>query len=212
MKLHNKIFTICLFLMTSLSISSQKLALEGGYFNPQRHGTALGQTYIDNIRLGLHAELPWKYNLGVLSGVYYNLGYASRSQAYPNDYSVNYNSWIHSVEIPVRAMYRIHFSKNFGMFVYGGPNVQIGILHPTDISANLSQTLTNLTGIVSEQIDEYSEGRLNRLNFQLGTGGGFQYKSYILKGGYDWGLNNLDKTNTGNLYQQNWYTTFAWEF
>ncbi len=206
------ITAIGIFLFTTLGLSSQKLALEGGYFNPQRHGTALGQTYIDNVRLGVQAELPWKYNISALSGLYYNLGYAERAQGYPNDYYVNYNSWIHSVEIPLRAMYRIHFSKNFGMFVYGGPNLQIGLLNNTTINANLSPALETITGIRSGQVEEYSDGRLNRFNFQLGTGGGFQYKSYILKGGYDWGLNNLDKTGTGNLYQRNWYAAFAWEF
>lgn len=212
MKFNKAILLISILTITSLSISAQKFAIEGGYFNPQRHGTALGQTYSDNLRIGLQAELPWKYNLGLLSGVYYSPGYVYRSQSYPNDYYVNYTSYSHSIEIPLRAMYRIKFSKNLGMFVYGGPNLQVGLLNNTSIFADLSNELASLTGITTSKTEEYSDGRLNRFNIQLGAGGGIQFKSYIIKGGYDWGLNNIDKTGTGNLYERNWYTTFAWEF
>jgi hypothetical protein len=50
------------------------------------------------------------------------------------------------------------------------------------------------------------------LNLQIGVGGGVQWKKYQVKAGYDWGLNNLNKTSSGNIYQKGLYISFAYDF
>lgn len=195
-----------------LSANAQIFSFEAGYLNPHRLGTATGQTSSDDLRLGVQAEIPWKYNFGLLTGLYYNPSYATRTQNYSGDNYVDYTSWTHSLEIPIRAMYRIHFTKTLGIFIYGGPNIQAGLLNSTHIDAYLSDVLANMTGIQTGTTNDFTSGKLNRINLQLGTGGGIQWKSYILKGGYDWGMNNLNKDGFGILKQRDWHVSVAYQF
>ena len=53
---------------------------------------------------------------------------------------------------------------------------------------------------------------IHRMNFQLGVGGGIQYKNYQLKSGYDFGIHSINAVDTGSLYQGGWYISLSYQF
>lgn len=197
------------FLGVSFMNAQNKITLEGGYFNPKRVGAQTSETYFDAIRIGSLYEYNLKYNFALQSGLLYNIGYSSKTQKYLTD-NVMYKTWSHAWEIPVRVVYNQPLFKDFKVFGFAGPNLQIGFIQNQKIISNLNSTLETMTGIQSGNFNLYKND-LNIINFQLGAGGGVQWRQFILKSGYDWGLNNLDKTKKDKVYQGQWYVSFGYQ-
>jgi hypothetical protein len=210
----NLIFLIMAFGI--LNSQSQTIILEGGYFNPKRVGATTSETYFDAIRLGGLTEFGLKYNFGVQTGLLYNLGYSHKIQRYSmSSDSVVYKTWSHALEIPLRLVYNQPLFKDFKLFGFIGPNIQVGLFQPQQVDANLSDALTDMTGIHSGKYNIYKVDATgknwSRINVQIGAGGGVQWRKFLLKSGYDWGLNNLDQTKSDYVRQGNWYVSFGYQ-
>lgn len=197
------------------SLNAQKLFLEAGYLNPHRSGAVSREDYFDAGRVGVLAEYALKYNFGIQTGALLNVGYAHKVQRYgltSGSDSVIYKTFNVGIDIPARIVYNQKLFWGISMFAFAGPNIQIGLFQPQTTEASLSTNWQQLTGITSGTRDLYSYDQgVRRINFQLGLGGGFQWKKYILKGGYDWGINGLDKTGADRMLQRNWYTSFVYQ-
>lgn len=213
MKLTKANLLLLMLFAATITLSAQKIYLEGGYLNSHRFGELSPEDYFDGGRAGVIAEYDLKYNFGVQTGVLLNIGYASKVQRYgQDDDSVKYTTWNIGLDIPVRLVYHQKLFWGISMFGFAGPNIQLGIFQPQDTQASLSQTYQSLTGITSGKRDlyTYADG-MRRINLQLGAGGGFQWKKYILKGGYDWGINSLDKTGFDRMVHNNWHVSFVYQ-
>ena len=126
--------------------------------------------------------------------------------------SVVYNTWTHGLEIPLHIIYNQKLFGDVSIFGYAGPNIQIGINQNLWMTETLSTSLENLTGITAvDGAQNLYQSKLQRINFQLGAGGGVQWKQFMLKSGYEWGINNLDKTGVDYVTQGHWYASFAYQ-
>ncbi len=64
-----------------------------------------------------------------------------------------------------------------------------------------------------DENDLYKKAMISRINFQMGAGGGVQWKNYQLKGGYDFGINSINKVDTSKLLRQSgWYVSLVYQF
>jgi hypothetical protein len=207
MKKAPKISLLVVLLSIATLMNAQTYRLEVGYNNPDRTGVGYSNTYFNGIRLGGTAEFDLKNNLSLLTGVLYNVVYSNKKQGYPNSTSVTYETFGHFVDIPLRINYTYPLTKDLKIFGFAGPNLNIGL-------AQSMKTISDVSSIPSEPFtDLYTAAVLNRLNFQLGAGGGVQWKTYQFKAGYDFGINNLNKVSgAGSLYQKGWYVSFAYQF
>ena len=207
-----KIYSILALLVITFTANAQKYRLEIGYNNPVRKGAAVSSTYFNGIRLGGTAEFDLKNNFSLLTGVLYNFVYSNKIQMYTNKDSVRYKSVGHLIEIPIRATYTLPLSKTLKLFGYAGPNISFGLAQKQETTSQLTPEYNSLYEVNSGTLDIYKSSMVNRLNLQIGVGGGVQWKKYQLKSGYDWGINNLDRTGTGIQHQNGWYVSFAYEF
>ena len=131
---------------------------------------------------------------------------------YPNADSVTYRTFGHFLDIPIRVTYSYPITKNLKVFGFAGPNINIGLFQNQQTISTLSDALNRTNGIVPGKVDMYNGSILNRLNLQIGLGGGIQWKKYQLKAGYDFGINNINKSGSTNLNQSGWYISVAYEF
>ena len=202
-----KLLIISLLLLINLlpiAVNAQKLALETGYANPLRYGSHFSTTYLHANQLGITIKQDLKYNLSLLTGFTYSVAYGANNQIYPSS-GVNYYTLALFGDVPLQLHYALPVSDSFQFFAFAGPKLNIGLLQKQIVNSNYP-------GVPSTDRYLYTDKILRNLNYQLGAGGGMQWKSLILKGGYDFGLNNLNKLTTGNLYQNAWYATFGYEF
>ncbi|MDP4238637.1 MAG: outer membrane beta-barrel protein [Bacteroidota bacterium] len=227
MKSALKIRLLFVLFVVICSVNAQVYRLEVGYNNPVRTGTgasanlsninplpidvlntqvgSLSSTYFNGIHLGATVEYDLKNQFSLLTGALYNLVYSDKIQIYPKSTSITYVTWGHSLDIPIRLTYTQPLSRTLKVFGFAGPNINIGLYQST-------KTTSDVSYIPSKFSDLYKDAVLNRLNFQLGAGGGVQWKKYQLKAGYDFGINNLNRLGTGNMYQKGWYVTFGYSF
>lgn len=191
--------------LDSLIFKKLTYRLEVGYNNPVRYGIGVSSIYFNGIKLGLTAELNLKNNMSLLTGALYNLVYSDDLQKYPNLTSVNKLSYGHFIDVPVRFIYTYPLSKNLKLFGFAGPNLNIGLYQ-------VQGTISTVSSVSTVYSNLYKSSVLNQLDLQVGIGGGVQWKKFQLKAGYDYGLLNMNRLDTGNLYQKGWYVTFGVKF
>ena len=199
-------------------LSAQTYRLEVGFVSPKQSGAEFSTNYFNGGRLGVTAEFGLKHNFSLLTGALYSLVYSNKVQYYSSTDSVTYKTFGHSIDIPLRLTYTLPLSKNLKVFGFAGPNINVGIAQPRKTTAVLSSSLREVIdefGNVPTNGTEdlYKNAMISRINFQMGAGGGVQWKNYQLKGGYDFGINSINKVDTSKLYRQGgWYVSLVYQF
>ena len=199
-------------------LSAQTYRLEVGFVSPKQSGAELSTNYFNGGRLGVTAEFGLKHNFSLLTGALYSLVYSNKVQYYSSTDSVTYKTFGHSIDIPLRLTYTLPLSKNLKIFGFAGPNINVGIAQPRKTTAVLSSSLREVIdefGNVPTNGTEdlYKNAMISRINFQMGAGGGVQWKNYQLKGGYDFGINSINKVETSKLFRQGgWYVSLVYQF
>ena len=199
-------------------LSAQTYRLEVGFVSPKQSGAELSTNYFSGGRLGVTAEFGLKHNFSLLTGALYSLVYSNKVQYYSSTDSVTYKTFGHSIDIPLRLTYTLPLSKNLKIFGFAGPNINVGIAQPRKTTAVLSSSLVQVIdefGNVPTNGSEdlYKNAMISRINFQMGAGGGVQWKNYQLKGGYDFGINSINKVDTSKLFRQGgWYVSLVYQF
>jgi len=189
------------FSLDSLIFKRLTNRLEVGYNNTARYGSGVSTTYFNGVKIGLTTELAMKNNFSLLTGVLYNLVYSDKRQGYPSATQVNYLAYGHFLNVPLMAVYNLPINRNLKMFAFAGPTLNYGL-------SQIRSTVSTVSTIPSAYTDLYKSSVLNQLDLQVGIGGGVQFKRYQLKGGYDYGLLNVNKS-AGNLYQKGWYVSLS---
>ena len=210
---------IAVIMLFNSVVIAQKYRIEFGSVNPTQSGTSFSPNYFYGGRLGATAEFNLKNNFSLLTGALYSLVYSSKVSHYTSTDSVMYSTFNHSVDIPLRLTYNLPLSKDLKIFGFAGPNLNIGLFQPRTTTAILSSSVINsineLNGTVptTGTDDLYKMGLINRINFQMGAGAGIQWKNYQLKGGYDFGINSINKVDSGKLlHQSGWYVSLVYQF
>ena len=199
-------------------LSAQTYRLEVGFVSPKQSGAEFSTNYFNGGRLGVTAEFGLKHNFSLLTGALYSLVYSNKVQYYSSTDSVTYKTFGHSIDIPLRLTYTLPLSKNLKVFGFAGPNINVGIAQPRKTTAVLSSSLVQVIdefGNVPTNGSEdlYKNAMISRINFQMGAGGGVQWKNYQLKGGYDFGINSINKVDTSKLFLQGgWYVSLVYQF
>jgi hypothetical protein len=218
MKVLLKLSLLVLFVAATINADAQKYAIEAGYTNPMRFGKSVGTTFFYGGKIGVTARYSLKANpnASFLTGVLYSLVYADRQSGYPNSEMATYKTTGHFIDIPLQAIYSLPISKNMSFFGYAGPTINIGLAQNMKVTSTLTYSTASPFYVKPGSFNVYNSGagdyQLNRLNLQIGVGGGIQWKKYQLKSGYDFGITNLNKADTGNLFQKGWYVSFSYQF
>ena len=207
------ILFIALFLFPYF-IQAQTYKIEGGYVQQLQSGKQTSATYFDGFQAGVVTSFDIREYFTGEIGTLYSYLYSNKLQLYPHEDSVTYTTSIHSINIPVHVTFTYPFIKKVNFFLYAGPTFNIGLSQPQTIVAKLTDNLSLMTKIPQGTTHKelYKDNMLHRFNLQFGAGGGFQWKKYQLKSGYDFGLINLKKSSPGSLYQKGWFVTLLYQF
>jgi hypothetical protein len=179
--------------------------LEIGFNNTSTSGTQTSATYYNGLKVGLTADYNLKNNLSLMTGILYTLAYSNKLQVYPKLEYARYLTYGHFLQLPIHITYSLPVSKNFKFFAFGGPTLSYGLAQYQNVVSTYDNS--NM-GITSDYIDIY-KSKLNQFDVQVGLGGGIQLKKYQIKAGYDWGLLNVNKLNTGVINQNGWNVSIA---
>ncbi|MCQ2342445.1 MAG: PorT family protein [Paludibacteraceae bacterium] len=201
--------------------------IEGGYVQHWQHSKDnQSRLYLHGARIGASFDFVLPYHLSVQTGLLYTFAYGKASQkwgvvdeeeSYAASDSIIHRVSEHWLTIPVRVYYNIHLWKKLNMFLYGGPQLMIGLAEIDNIDNRLPNKATEFyTNELGVHLDKYNRfaDELYPVNIQLGVGGGFEWDCYRLQAGYDFGLNNQIKhpiENNQHMWEWSWYVSFAYK-
>ena len=223
----NKIIILSALLIFAVNcLYSQKISIVDGYIQQRATISAFGEkypSYYHGRKSGVNVQLDYKNNFSLLTGVLYSVVYSSNLQRFAvidSIYTGTVSTYTfgHSLDVPIRAKYTLELPKEWKLFAFAGPNVNVGIAMTQHVDASLNPGTNDLiddlwgrkykTGVE----DLYKSALIHRINFQLGVGGGVQWKKYQVQAGYDFGVNNLSRMDSHKLRTGGWWVSLAYQF
>ena len=210
-----KVSLILILLVSFTQAQAQAYRIEAGYTQPNRKSDNMSNRYFHGIRLGgtVDFNIPIPF-VGLHTGLLYTYAFSNDMQKYPNGESLIFKTQGHYLDVPlhITGTYEINFGIK--VFAYVGPNLNVGLYQPQKVTSTLSNAFyidrLDKLGIREGESNLY-DGDLRRFNIQLEAGAGIQWKKLVLKGGYNFGLNDLSKKSIDKQKQGGWYTSFAVE-
>jgi hypothetical protein len=225
-----KVSLIGLFILTSLSLITvrgenttsdsisklqHKLRAQVDYGQMFRKGDFIVTSPYHTIQIGLMDEIELKYGLGVETGLKYGYAFGKREQLYNNLDTAFFNYSAHFINIPIRVTFTLPIFWGMKIFAYAGPNFNIGLAQKSTTNfTKKKEDIPNFPALplpVSGTYDLY-QTELKRFSFQIGTGGGIQWKQLRIRSGYDWGLNNIAKDKLYPQKIRGWNVAFEYKF
>ena len=228
MKIGVKLYFSLLLLFVAVNLNAQmkifniplSVAFEAGFSNQLRHGKQVSNTNIHGIRLASTVEFTLPLDIKLQTGAIYTSSNSYKTQGYPYMAYIYSHSFGHAINVPLQVGYELPLFGQFKAFGFAGPSLGIGLSeYRLTYAAGLTdETIDYINGedilinYTSGKSDLYKDNELNRLNLMLSTGGGIRWKNYYVKGGYDLGLNNLNKIDSRKVTQSGWYAQAGYRF
>lgn len=191
--------------------SNLKYRITAGYGQSYLLGNRFVTSPYQSIYSGVNVELPIRYGIGVETGLKYNYMLGKKTQRYAHNQKFKFTYDTHQFIVPINAIYTSPTFWGLKLFAFAGANFNIS-LYQTQTVKKSNVNTTGVTNSLSYPKAGTFHNVYNRLNFQLGAGGGIQWKQFRLRGGYDWGINNLNKNSQNTAKLKGWYTSFEYQF
>lgn len=198
--------------------------IEAGYVQWDERALDTTMVYQHGLRLGATVDFNLPHRFSIQTGALATLTYGLNNQHWHSmtEESAQVERLDHhlvqlQLTIPVRAYYNIKLWKKLNMFFYAGPQLQIGLTNYDVIDNKASSGVIDwLTqqNLPTESYERYVAKELYRTNIQFGLGGGFEWDRYRLQAGYDFGLNNLQRTPivpSHKLNEWGWMVSFGYK-
>ena len=209
-----------------------KNGIEIGYLNSTyRTKAASGEVTksdpMSGFYVGLVKDLRLFAGLSIQPGLYYSYLNTAEKEEIPS-FNLSSSYTEHGLNLPIHIKYTFDIVPAFGVYVFAGPTLSLGLAANTKISFTeeaLGNTMTfdarynRYTGkIKSENIPEESldqinrylpQTRMNRFDVLMGGGIGLNLVKFVtVKGGFDYGLLNRfneDMADAGTLNRMQFY-------
>ena len=200
--------------------------IEAGFVQHNQRTTNLSypDMYLHGVRVGATFTFLLPIHFSLQTGLLYTLVYGRqdqhwRSMTAPTTQTeyIRHRVLEHNLTIPVRAYYTIPVWKQLNVFLYGGPQLHIGLAENDYMKTHLSDGTKSWLagqGVETEPYDRMAR-ELVRANIQLGIGAGLEWDVYRLQGGYDFGLNNRVRhplIADQQMWEWGWYVSFSYKF
>ena len=198
--------------------------LEAGYVQWEERTLDTTSFYQHGMRLGATIDFNLPYNFSVQTGVLATLTYGINDQHWRSMDAenvqveqLNHNVVQLQLTIPARVYYKVTLWKELRMFFFAGPQLQFGLTNYDVIKNYTSSALKEWleqNNIRTENYERYLAKELYRTNIQFGLGGGLEWDRYRVQAGYDFGLNNLQRTALlpkHKTHEWGWMLTFAYK-
>ena len=209
-----------------------KNGIEIGYLNSTyRTKAASGEVTksdpMSGFYVGLVKDLRLFAGLSIQPGLYYSYLNTAEKEEIPS-FNLSSSYTEHGLNLPIHIKYTFDIVPAFGVYVFAGPTLSLGLAANTKISFTeeaLGNTMTfdarynSYTGKIKsenipeeslDQIDRYlPQTRMNRFDVLMGGGIGLNLVKFVtVKGGFDYGLLNRfneDMADAGTLNRMQFY-------
>ena len=218
---------------------SAKNGVEIGYLNSTYKtkpldGDAGKSEPMSGFYVGLVKDMRIVAGLSIQSGLTYNYLNSSEKQEVTG-FNISASSTEHILNIPLQLKYTFDIIPAFGVYVFAGPTLSLGLAATDKLSVTGEFAGVGLDGDI--RYDQYSgkiksdnlsdevidglnqylpQSRMNRFDVLMGGGIGVDLVKFItVKGGFDYGLLNRfkgDLADAGTLNRMQFYVSVGIKF
>lgn len=191
MKSIKKISLVALAAILSITFANAQVGVQAGY--SMKKSTLEKAKAMSGFHVGPIYNMSLQGPISLQYGLLYNLYVTSSST------DKVLNSWStttatdHQLDIPVRVAGTFPLSSGLSVFVFGGPNFNLGLAGKTSVATYVDGKKSDTLSGSGKNI--YENKDLSRFNLQLGLGAGLQYSNMGVKFSYDFGLLDMHKSD-----------------
>ncbi len=212
------ILTLALFALTVGSAFAQ-VSVGAGYLN-NTSKTKVNDDKTDVTSNGFYVS--GDYTVGIVDGLGVNFGLQGAYLTSTKNGSVTVSSLTGSskttakevyIALPIDVKYTCALTPDLKLFAFAGPTFSYGVSSKTD--TDLTFTVSGISSTTSSSADNYNDDNASLKPFNIFVGGGIgaDICDFIrVKGGYDYGLMNISKTDDTTTHQSRWYVGVAYIF
>lgn len=218
---------------------SAKNGVEVGYLNSSyrtklNSGDISKSTPMSGFYAGLVKDMDIVAGLSLQSGLYYSyLNNTGREEVL--GFNITESATEHMLNIPIQFKYTFDIIPAFGVYIFAGPTLSLGVAAPYKLSATGDVLGNKVDGSVTfdcysgkvrtnnlsdenvesinELLPDYS---MNRFDVLMGGGIGIDLVKFVtIKGGFDYGLLNRykgDLADAGTLNRMQFYVSVGLMF
>ncbi len=227
---------MCIFCAMPLSAKS---GVDLGYLNSTYRSKADGADAVkadpmNGFFVGVNNDIRLIAGLSIQPGLYYSyLNSTGSEEAVGFNISDSYTE--HMLNIPIQFKYTFDIVPVFGVYVFAGPTLSLGLAATNKMSVTgsfLSQTIggsvtynaysgkfksEELSEEIVNTVNQYMpQSQMNRFDVLMGGGIGLDLLKFItVKGGFDYGLMNRykgDLAEAGTLNRMQYYISVGIKF
>lgn len=222
-KSFRRVLMVAAAMAVSLSVAAQ-FSLNAGYSSTIRNikteGEATESKRIHGATAGFAYDFTFLKFLGLHAGADYTFSLDVGGAKIEDLPATFYTTQYHTLGVPLRFMVNLPFGGSSKFFVYAGPKFAVDVVGRVQRYDRNAQKVGKPVSIYSDAdlstFDDFKDMDPARFKMFFGPGAGLKIKSFIIRGGYDWGITNLNREemtrDLKKLYKNNWYLTFGVTF
>lgn len=199
MKSIKKISLVALAAILSISFASAQVGVQAGYSSS---ANANSDVTLNGFHVGPIFNMSIQGPISLQYGVLYNY-LTKKSEGSALGVSGTSTTTAHRLDIPFRVAASFPVASGVSVFLFGGPNFNLGLSQKTDGTADfwgLGSAYVSGENIYSLTMSDDSK-RYSMFDLQLGAGAGLQFNKFGVKFSYDWGM--LDRDNSESVIWKN---------
>jgi len=198
------------------SAQDVKFGLEAGYdhdFWKASVGGFKESFGLNGVHFGPMLFVDFDKGLGIRTGLQYRYCGGSPDNSFLGD-SEKAKLRSHNIDIPIQLSYTYMINRNFGIYGFAGPKIELGISavevekegkNKTTYNLYTGKTKYKINGQKVDSEDVNTEGELKRFDLKMGIGVGACYQNMYFQFGFDFGMLNRYKTQKSAM---GWDTAF----
>lgn len=212
-----KQLVVAIFLLFASFMQAQDFGIQAGFLQTIGKGKTgsntdyAGTDTLNGFKVGLvYEQKIWK-GLGLSTGINYSfLTKQGKWIKQSFGFQQKTSAMAHYISVPLHLQYKFQVAKDTYITPFAGPEFSYGVSYTTTTNTrntNLNQSSTIVENYYKKDNDGDGIYDYSPFNVQLSVGLGIQFQHYLLKGGYDFGIWNINKDgydNTKSTYA-NWY-------
>ena len=156
--------------------------------------------------LGVGADFEFAPNIGLQTGLFYSMKGAKYTYS-----SAELNVTANYLQIPLHVAYKIDVTPGTKVVLHAGPYVAYGIGGKRKIDSEFTDILKPIFGEPEVNTFDKDFG-YKPFDAGLGLGVGAEFGRILVDLGWDMGLTNISRFDSGNVKTQNAYLSLGYKF
>ncbi|MDD3357364.1 MAG: porin family protein [Dysgonamonadaceae bacterium] len=211
-KLKLSLVIALLGMVSIVGAQTASLSVKGGLNISNYYGDNLNDKSIKaGFHVGVGADLEFMPNIALQTGLFFSTKGAKYQYDAGIAGNVEYNVTANYLQLPLHLAYKIDVTPGTKVVLHAGPYIAYGVGGKRKIDSKFTDDLKPILG--EQEVDTFDKDwGYKPFDSGVGIGIGAEFGLIIVDLGWDMGLTNISRMDSGNVKNQSAYLSLGYKF